>query len=112
MRQGLLVFAALLLAASAAAQQDEEHGDAKKKGADAPQGSLDSGEDPVESERVERGPFSPTGGTGKVKAGKEDAADEKKADKRRAARKKLQVFGEVIIGWGAAPIAGLGNNQT
>jgi hypothetical protein len=47
-----------------------------------------------------------------VKAARDDEADEEKAEVRRAARKKLQLFGEAVIGWGAAPVQGAGNDET
>jgi hypothetical protein len=96
----------------AAAQDDEGKGDKKKNKDDAPQGpSMDAGEDPGEAERVERGPYSPTAGAKKAKIGK-DEGEEEPAEKPRPARKKLQLFGEAVIGWGAAPIPGVGNDKT
>jgi hypothetical protein len=110
MRQGLLILAALCLAAPAAAQDDEEDTD-KKKAGDAPQGSLDAGEDPGETERVERGPYSPTAGARKVTRKGDDKA-EAEPERARAPRKKVQIFGEVVYGWGGAPIAGPGSDRS
>jgi len=134
MRQGLFILAVLLLSAHAVAQDDEEKGDKKKKKEDAAaqddeekggkkkkkgkeeedtaQGpSMDTGEDPTDAEHVERGPYSPTAGAKKAKVGKDDGKEEPQ-EKPRPARKKLQLFGEAVIGWGSAPTPGPGNDQT
>jgi hypothetical protein len=133
MRQGLFILAVLLFAAHAAAQDDEEQGAKKKKKEDAAaqdekgdkkkkkgkdeeedkaQGpSMDTGAEPSETERTERGPYSPTAAAQKTKVGKGEAKEEPQ-EKPRPARKKLQLFGEAVIGWGSAPIPGPGNDRT
>jgi hypothetical protein len=130
MRHGLWALLLVLFAAAqAVAQEDDEEQKPKQKQKQKPKGDdegeekegeqkeggagmMDEGEDPAEKEGAEKGPYSPTGETGDVKEVKEVKRAEKKAEARREARKKLQIFGEAVIGWGGAPVPGPGHDDT
>jgi hypothetical protein len=126
MRHGLWALLLVLFAsAQAVAQEDDDEKKPKQKqkqegndegeekeGEERGAGMMDEGEDPAEKEGVEKGPYSPTGETGDVKEVKEEKRAEKKAEARREARKKIQIFGEAVIGWGSAPIPAPGHAET
>jgi hypothetical protein len=91
--------AAAALVALPAQAQDDEESDKDAEPAKGAGGSLDSGSDPVHSEKSEKGPYSPRGKTGELRASA--AADGETDEPDVAARRRgMGVFGELLAGFG------------
>lgn len=98
-----LTLAALIVVASAARAEDDE----KEESSGSPSGSLDSG-DPAYSETSDKGPYRP-----KSKDKEVDKKREAKPVKKGPAappppRPKIQAFGQLLFGFGAAPVPAAG----
>jgi hypothetical protein len=86
----------LVFAAHGALAQNKPRGEKKDTG---PSASA-SWSDPVESEKSDKGPYTPQTDEGD---GKPAEKSTRGADKGRA-RDKIQVFGQLVIGFGRAPL--------
>ena len=83
----------------------------KKAAPKEPTQTMDQGSDPVEKELSEKKAAQPKPETDEERAEKEAKADAALVKKRRA-RDPLGVFGNVLIGFGKAPVAGPGADET
>jgi hypothetical protein len=93
------------------------HALAKPKKANAKHtgGATMDSNDPVEKEKSDEGPFTPSGKTGEIKKEEEKQEEEKRLAAlppiKRRPRDKLAAFGNVVIGFGKAPEPGVGAQQ-
>lgn len=89
-------------AAKKAGDKENKEGKEDKEGASKPGASMESeGSDPVNTETAEKnGRFSPKGETGK----KESKTQEEEAEKPEKVKPGKGVFGELLIGFGDAPL--------
>jgi hypothetical protein len=106
----------LVLSTSLVHAQDDDKRDnkAKRKGAkDAKEEktgpNMDTA-DPVANEKSDKGPYSPQGKTGELKEEAETKTETEEIVKARA-RDKFVVFGEVIAGFGRAPLSGVSDTS-
>src|SRR5882724_11474863 len=87
------------------------HAWAKPKKANAKHtGTTMDSNDPVEKEKSDEGPFTPSGKTGELKKEEEKQEEEKRVAAlppvKRRPRDKIGAFGNLVIGFGKAPEPG------
>ncbi len=108
-----LALLSVTVSASAMAAPKGGKGKGKKGKADEKSGtSMDVGGDPTVKERSDPGPYAPKGKTGSLAKEEEEKKEQAKVEEAVAARPRDSrlFFGDVVVGFGRAPIPGPANS--